>query len=202
MNACKIPLTVASQALTGNSDGWALGWGLEICIPYRWFVWRGSLGHALNLYRPIEILHKPCLKFFASPCHPPTCIAVLATLMLGHRRYLEGALWQVKEPWGNGSKEYRFYPRQDILACGSSCSMSLACEVGPFCSIGGWRSSWRETLLVCSWAITGQTFSHSKRLVPLSSLKSFGFKACNFGAHLNTPPTFRKHNEMAELLHS
>lgn len=52
----------------------------------------------------------------------------------------------------------------------------------------GWeRSSGRETLLVCSWAITGQTLSHSKRLVPLSNLKSFGFKACNFVAHLKTP---------------
>lgn len=29
----------------------------------------GSLDHTLSLYRPIEILHKPGLKFFVSPQH-------------------------------------------------------------------------------------------------------------------------------------
>lgn len=87
------------------------------------------MDHTLSLYRPIEILHKPGLKFFVSS---PTCIAVLASLMLGHLRYLEGALWQVKEPWGraDGSKEYRFYPHQDILACGSTRAIQLFHEFG------------------------------------------------------------------------
>lgn len=90
-------------------------------------------------------------------CLPLMHKAVPATLMLGPLRFLEGAIMIGRGIIWKGTSSSDFRTSQHVAPClGSSCSMSLACESGPFCSTGGWGSFWKETL--CSGAIRANVF--------------------------------------------
>lgn len=69
-------------------------------------------------------------------CPPLMHKTVPATLMLEPLRFLEGAIMIGRGMVWKGTSSDAFTTSQPVAPClGSSCSMSLACESRPFCSI-------------------------------------------------------------------
>lgn len=114
------------------------------------------LGPHIKSIKPEEILHKPV----SDPLTPAYCAQ-------GYRP--ASGTWKVRSrndgglaPKGPSSTDLRT-SQHAVPHLGSNCPRTLACEPGPFCSMGwgesrGWRgSSWKETW--CPWAVTGHMCS-------------------------------------------